>query len=145
MCHMQLAKRYYNAHALVDLCVSAVLDKTTCDRHSATSQMVKEVCIIVSTPTIIEKGVHSSYSGIWDCGALSLQHSETKPCRVMFQDSPQTRLCKLPPSPLWTSIEHEGALASAKFRTHVQGWRAYNAARTRWSGGLSVQLGQRLP
>ena len=61
MCDVQLAKRYYNAHALVDLCVSAELDQTKRNGQSGTSQTVKDVCIVVSTPTIIEKGMHPSY------------------------------------------------------------------------------------
>ena len=53
MCHAQLAKRYYNAHALVDLSVSATLDQTV-DNGSA--QKVEDVCIIISMPTVVEKG-----------------------------------------------------------------------------------------
>lgn len=54
---MQLAKRYVNAHALVDMCVSVVLDPPRANGASASSQKVLEACIIVSMPTVIEKGM----------------------------------------------------------------------------------------
>ena len=60
MCLVQLAKRYYNAHALVDLCVSAVLDHPENSNLSAGTKKVVDLCIVVSTPTVIEKGVHLS-------------------------------------------------------------------------------------
>lgn len=56
MCHVQLAKRYYNAHALVDLCVSAVLGQSGGEGLSASTQRIQEVSIVVSTPTVVETG-----------------------------------------------------------------------------------------
>ena len=56
LCHVQLAKRYYNAHALVDLCVSAVLDQSGSNGQSAGAQRIREVSVVVSTPTVVEKG-----------------------------------------------------------------------------------------
>ena len=58
MCHPQLAKRYYNAHALVDLSVSAKLGQTVSNGLSASAQGIEDVCIVISMPTVIEKGVH---------------------------------------------------------------------------------------
>lgn len=54
---VQLAKRYVNAHALVDLCVSAVFDPPRGGSGPASSKKVQEACIVISTPTVIEKGV----------------------------------------------------------------------------------------
>ncbi len=53
--HVQLAKRYVNAHALVDVCLSLVLDPPQC--NGASAQKIVNACIVISTPTIIEKGV----------------------------------------------------------------------------------------
>ena len=54
---VQLAKRYVNAHALVDLCVSAVFDPPLGSSGPASTKKVQEACIVISTPTVIEKGV----------------------------------------------------------------------------------------
>ena len=53
---MQLAKRYVNAHALVDLCLSAVFAPPLGSSSPASTKIVQEACIVVSTPTVIEKG-----------------------------------------------------------------------------------------
>ena len=53
---LQLAKRYVNAHALVDLCLSAVFDPPLGSSGPASTKTVQEVCIVISTPTVIEKG-----------------------------------------------------------------------------------------
>ena len=56
-CALQLAKRYVNAHALVDLSVSVVLEPLGSNSESASQQKVEDACIVVSTPMVIEKGV----------------------------------------------------------------------------------------
>ena len=53
---MQLAKRCVNAHALVDLCLSAVFDPPLGSSGPASTKTVQEACIVISTPTVIEKG-----------------------------------------------------------------------------------------
>ena len=53
--HVQLAKRYVNAHALVDVSLSLVLDQP--ERNGASAQKVVDTCIIIGTPTVVEKGV----------------------------------------------------------------------------------------
>ena len=52
--HVQLAKRYANAHALVDVAVSLVLDPP--ERNGAKAQKVVDTCIVIGMPTVIEKG-----------------------------------------------------------------------------------------
>lgn len=54
---LQLAKRYVNAHALVDLSVSVVLEPLGSNSESASQQKVEDACIVVSTPMVIERGV----------------------------------------------------------------------------------------
>jgi len=54
---LQLAKRYVNAHALVDLSVSVVLEPSGSNSESVSQQKVEDACIVVSTPMVIEKGV----------------------------------------------------------------------------------------
>jgi len=54
---LQLAKRYVNAHALVDLSVSVVLEPLRSNSVSASKQKVADACIVVSTPMVIEEGV----------------------------------------------------------------------------------------
>ena len=74
---MQLAKRYVNAHALVDLSVSVVLEPLRSNGMSANKQKVVNACIVVSTPMVIEKGVSavslhmlSKHTIICRCGCL---------------------------------------------------------------------------
>ena len=73
---VQLAKRYVNAHALVDLCLSAVFDPTLGSSKSASTKKVQEACIVISTPTVIEKGALSPLERIAGVARLRCHHVE---------------------------------------------------------------------
>ena len=53
---VQVSRRYYNAHALVDVTVSAVFDPPLQQGEPESNTKITEAKIVVSTPTVIGKG-----------------------------------------------------------------------------------------
>ena len=59
--HAQVSKRYYNAHALVDVTLSAVFEPPLMDGRfpDGVHPLIKDPKIIFSVPTLIHKGARS--------------------------------------------------------------------------------------
>ena len=84
---MQLAKRYVNAHALVDLSLSAIFDPPLGSGGSVSTKTVQEPCIIISTPTVIEKGTLLPLERFADVASLqvhSVGNTHTPPPPAML-------------------------------------------------------------
>jgi hypothetical protein len=57
----QVSKRYYNAHALVDVTLSVVFEPPLMDGRfpDGVHPLIKDPKIVVSVPTVIHKGARS--------------------------------------------------------------------------------------
>ena len=63
----QVSRRYYNAHALVDVTLSAVFDPPLEDGAPARGARIRQPRFVISTPVTIPTGVHMQPSSKGAC------------------------------------------------------------------------------